>query len=423
MSTSTSIFISRIRGLSVVDSGGDQIGRVRDVVIQVRTAGRAPRAKGLVVELFARQRIFINMARVHSVDSNQVAISGVINTRRFARHDSETLVVDDLFDTSVLASGESSPLAIYDVSMREVRSREWELSEVALRTGKARFGRRPHVKIVDWSEVKALRPDARGVGSARDNEQLLAELEDMHAADVARELHDMQPARRAEIVAALDDQTLADALEELPENEQVKLIALLDTERAADVLEEMDADDAADLIAELDPNLAEELLQQMEPEDAQDVRRLLVYEESTAGGLMTPEPVIMGSDATVADALAHVRLEELSPALACMVHVCRSPLETPTGRYLGGVHIQRLLREPPSVLISTLIDSDVEPLHPDAPLSTVSRYFATYDLVNAPVVDGDHRLLGAVTVDDVLDHMLPADWRGDQMAGEEVVDE
>lgn len=423
MSTSTSIFISRIRGLSVVDSGGDQIGRVRDVVIQVRTAGRAPRAKGLVVELFARQRIFINMARVHSVDSNQVAISGVINTRRFSRHDSETLVVDDLFDTSVLASGESSPLAIYDVSMREVRSREWELSEVALRTGKARFGRRSHVKIVDWSEVKVLRPDARGVGSARDNEQLLAEMEDMHAADVARELHDMQPERRAEIVAALDDQTLADALEELPENEQVKLIALLDTERAADVLEEMDADDAADLIAELDPNLAEELLQQMEPEDAQDVRRLLVYEESTAGGLMTPEPVIMGSDATVADALAHVRLEELSPALACMVHVCRSPLETPTGRYLGGVHIQRLLREPPSVLISTLIDSDVEPLPPDAPLSTVSRYFATYDLVNAPVVDGDHRLVGAVTVDDVLDHMLPADWRGDQMAGEEVVDE
>lgn len=423
MSTSTSIFISRIRGLSVVDSGGDQIGRVRDVVIQVRTAGRAPRAKGLVVELFARQRIFINMARVHSVDSNQVAISGVINTRRFSRHDSETLVVDDLFDTSVLASGESSPLAIYDVSMREVRSREWELSEVALRTGKARFGRRPHVKIVDWSEVKVLRPDARGVGSARDNEQLLAEMEDMHAADVARELHDMQPTRRAEIVAALDDQTLADALEELPENEQVKLIALLDTERAADVLEEMDADDAADLIAELDPNLAEELLQQMEPEDAQDVRRLLVYEESTAGGLMTPEPVIMGSDATVADALAHVRVEELSPALACMVHVCRSPLETPTGRYLGGVHIQRLLREPPSVLISTLIDSDVEPLPPDAPLSTVSRYFATYDLVNAPVVDGDHRLVGAVTVDDVLDHMLPADWRGDQMAGEEVVDE
>ena len=94
---STSVFISRLRGLPVVDAGGDQIGKVRDVVIQVRTQ-RAPRAKGLVVELFARQRIFVNTARVYSVDAMQVVVSGTINTRRFSRHEAETLVIDDLFD-------------------------------------------------------------------------------------------------------------------------------------------------------------------------------------------------------------------------------------------------------------------------------------------------------------------------------------
>ena len=408
------MFISRIRGLPVVDAGGDQIGKVRDVVIQVRTEGRAPRAKGLVVELFARQRIFVNMLRVHSIDAMQVAISGTINTRRFSRHDAETLVIDDLFDRRVHRGSDPDEWSVYDISMREVRNREWELSEVALAQQRNRgFRRKPHVTIVDWSEVDVLRPSS----DDREHEKVLAELEDMHAADVAKELHDMDPERRARVVEALDDAKLADALEELPEDEQIEVISSLEIERAADILEEMDPDDAADLIAELEEDKAEELLSRMEPDEASDVRRLLVYAEFTAGGLMTPEPVIMASDDRVADALARVRNEELTPALAAMVHVCRTPLETPTGRYLGSVHIQRLLRELPSTLISQLIDDDLEPLRPDAPIGLVSRHFATYNLVNAAVVDGDQRLVGAVTVDDVLDHMLPDDWRGDQMEG------
>ncbi|MDO5683359.1 MAG: PRC-barrel domain-containing protein, partial [Propionibacteriaceae bacterium] len=220
MTHATSIFISRLRGLPVVDSGGDQIGKVRDVVIQVRAQGRAPRAKGLVVELFARQRIFVNTARVFSVDAMQVVISGTINTRRFSRHDAETLVIDDLFDRRVQRSGSAEQWTVYDISMREVRNREWELSEVALAEVRNRgFRRKPHVTIVDWSEVDVLRP-----AQVQAHDQVVAELEEMHAADVARELHDMDPTRRAQVVQALDDAKLADALEELPEEEQIQVI-------------------------------------------------------------------------------------------------------------------------------------------------------------------------------------------------------
>jgi len=130
---------------------------------------------------------------------------------------------------------------------------------------------------------------------------------------------------------------------------------------------------------------------------------------------MTPEPVILPPDATVADALARIRDAELTPALACMIYVCRAPLETPTGRFIGPVHFQRLLREPPSTMVSALIDSDMETLTDSAGLHEVSRYFATYNLVNAPVLDSEHRLIGAITVDDVLDHVLPQDWRGTQL--------
>ena len=149
----------------------------------------------------------------------------------------------------------------------------------------------------------------------------------------------------------------------------------------------------------------------MEPDEAEDVRRLMSYVEDTAGAMMTPEPVILGPDATVADALAHVRNPELTPSLAALVYVCRQPLETPTGRLLGVAHIQRLLREPPSTLVAGALDDSMEPLRAEATIDEVAAHLATYNLVAAPVVDEDGHLLGAVTVDDLLDHMLPEGWR------------
>jgi Mg/Co/Ni transporter MgtE len=361
------------------------------------------------------------MDRVQSIDANQVISSGLVNTRRFEVREREVLVIDNLFDRKVARPDAARPETIYDLAIRRSRHHEWEVSEVALQEVSRRrpFGARGHVTIVPWSEV----PDLIENFAPRDAEQQVMRLSDLKPADVARELHDMDPLLRAEVVKAMDDDRLAEALEELPEDEQVDLIATLDTERAADVLEEMDPDDAADLIAELDSELAENILERMEPDDARDVRTLLSYDAATAGGLMNPEPVVLGIDATVADALAAVRRQEVTPAMAALAFICRSPLDTPTGRYVGAVHIQRLLREPPSVLVAGLLDPDIAPLTPQSNIAQVSRYFATYDLVCAPVVNAERRLLGAVTVDDVLDHILPNDWRGVQLDRlEEVTD-
>lgn len=407
----TQVFISRVIGLPLVDSAGDQVGRVKDVVCYLRTEGRAPRVKGLVAELFARVRIFVPMIRVHDITPNQVAITGQVDARRFQRREAELLVAGDLFDRSI---ERARPTRILDVSMHMVRNREWELDTVALRAsggaGRFGFGSRSAPQLVSWREI----PDLI-LASGRTAAHLIAEFSDMKPADVAKELHDLEPESLAAVVDALDDESLAEAIEELPEDEQIDIISALDTERAADVLGEMDPDDAADLLRDLPPDIAEELLQRMEPEESADVRRLLVYEEFTAGGMMTPEPIVLDTDATVAQALAFARMDALTPALASMVFVTRPPLETPTGRYVGAAHLQRLLREPPTTLVATLLDQDLEPLSPEDPLTQVSRFFATYNLVVAPVVNDAGLLVGAVTVDDVLDHMLPDDWRGDQM--------
>jgi Mg/Co/Ni transporter MgtE len=197
----------------------------------------------------------------------------------------------------------------------------------------------------------------------------------------------------------------------MSESDQRKLLEHLDAERAADVLEAMSPDDAADLLHELPDADADALLALMEPGESAPVRRLMSYSSDTAGGLMTPEPIILRPDATVAEALARIRNPDYPPALASMVFVCRPPSETPTGRYLGCVHTQRLLREAPFDLVAGVVDTELARLTPDATLGEITRYFAAYNLVAGPVVDSEDHLLGAVSVDDVLDHLLPPDWR------------
>jgi Mg/Co/Ni transporter MgtE len=184
----------------------------------------------------------------------------------------------------------------------------------------------------------------------------------------------------------------------------------------------MDPDDAADILIEFSEDARVRLLELMEPEDAEDVRMLLHYDEYTAGGMMTPEPVILAPDSTVAEALARIRNADLPPALAAQVYVCRPPLESPTGRYLGSVHFQRLLRETPSALVTVAVDSELEPVTPEASLAEVTNVLAAYNLVAIPVVDENDRLLGAVTVDDVIDHMLPDNWRNQDAMAAEVSD-
>lgn len=405
--TPARVFIARLAGMSAFDPNGDQVGRVRDVVVAVRSEERAPRVLGLVIEVFGRRRVFVPMTRVTSVDSGQVITTGLVNMRRFEQRPTETLVLGELLDRTVTLTESGLSATVYDIAMEQARNRDWNLSRVAVQHGAKRFGRKGQTQILEWSEVSGL----TGAQSDQGATHLLAALDEMRPADLAGVIHELSSKRRNEIAAALDDERLADVLEELPEDDQVEILGNLGSERAADILEEMSPDDAADLIAELPPETAEALLRLMQPDEAEDVRRLLSYEEKTAGGLMTTDPVILPPDATVADALARIRDAELTPSLAAVVYVCRPPLETPTGRFLGVGHFQRLLREPPSTLVSGVIDNDLEPLHADAPLDEVTRLLAHYNLVASPVVDESGHLLGVVTVDDVVDHLLPEDWR------------
>lgn len=411
------IFIGRLIGLDVFDPLGDRVGRLRDFVVLRRAPGgkrsgsvKRPIVVGMVVEVPGKRRVFVPMTRVTSMDSKRIVCTGLVNLRRFQQRGQETLVIGEMFDQQVALLDASGTANIVDVAMEQARSGDWQLTELYVRRTSTAGGlmrRRPgETLVVDWEEAR----DLASVGPQAATQWVHAHEEDQPA-DMAEELHELSAKRKLEIAGELQDDRLADVLQELPEDDQVYILTNLDVERAADVLEEMEPDDAADLLNELSDSQAEDLLQLMQPEEAEDVRRLLEYDEGTAGSMMTPVPIILSPETSVADALAAIRQEEVSPAVAAAVFVCRPPLETPTGRYLGMVHMQQLLRVPPPEPLGTMLDTSIEPVRDMAPISDVAKELATYDLTIIPVVNENRRLVGAVTIDDVLDDLLPDDWR------------
>ncbi|MEE3848753.1 CBS domain-containing protein [Gordonia sp. LSe1-13] len=417
MAVVSKVYVARLVGLAVLGPDGESIGRVRDVVVAVRLSGQQPRALGLAVELTTRRRIFVPMLRVTSIEPQAVTLNtGNVSLRRLHLRPGEALAIGQILDSRVrvddpdLTDLAGVDVTVVDLGIERTRTRDWVVSRVAVRTGRKGLRRRGETHVVDWNHVSGLTPtdlNLPGQGVA----QALLQFEGMRAADVANALRELPVKRRDEIAAALDDERLADVLQELPPDDQTDVLAHLELERAVDVLEAMDPDDAADLLGELPDAEAESLLERMDPEDSEPVRRLLTHSPDTAGGLMTTEPIIVTPATTIAEALARARNPDVTPAAASQIFVVRPPTATPTGKYIGCAHLQALLREPPADLVAGILDTDLSRLHPEDSLETVTRYFATYNIVCGPVVDEGGHLLGAVTVDDLLDELLPRDWR------------
>lgn len=402
------VFVARLANCAVFDVDGDRIGKVRDVVVRPR-ANHAPRVNGFVVELPGKRTSFLPIDQLASIGSGQLIIEDGIDGRPFQLHAGELRLLAELFDSQVVFREDGGTGTLEDAAIELDDAGEWHLGQLFIRlprVGKALFGKGP-TRYARWDEVELQLED----GDDSPATQFLTSTSELKPSDLASTLLELPEERMLEIIAAMSDERAAAVLEEMYEHEQVRIIEHLGVERAADVLDHMQPDDAADLVAKLDPEKVEALLARMDPEEAGDVRMLLEYAPDTAGGLMTTEAVIVAPDTTVAEALVLIRSKELQPALATSVFVTLSPFEPPTGRYLGLVHFQRLLRYPPHERVSAILDTETEPVATSASDVEVTRVLASYDLFAVPVVDAQHRLVGVITIDDVLDHILPEDWR------------
>lgn len=394
------IYAFRVMRLPLLDAGGAPIGRIDDIVVVPGRSGTAPRVTGFVATS-QRRRIFVNANRVVSLDPEGARLrSWDVDLNPFKARDGEHLLAADIIDTRV--HGET----VSDVALRptsSAREAGWEVAKVRL-TRSGIFGRRSTYRLVEWNEVGGLFAVATEMAAEA------ARLRDMHPSDVAAIVRALPLAQRQLLATEMEDDRLADLLEELPESEQLSLIATLDMGRMIDVLEEMEFDDLADLLAQMPAQQRSRVLEAMDDEDADVVRTLLSYAPGTAGALMTPEIIIMGPNATVAEALAQIRDPEWLVSIAAQVFVTQPPFKAPTGTYLGVVHMQRLLREPPSTELSRCLSHEPT-VSPELSDREVAEFLASYNLLAVGVCNTAGHLLGAITVDDVLDRMLPADWR------------
>jgi CBS domain-containing protein len=395
--TSGQVFTSRLRGRPLLDDEEISIGRVRDVVILPTAPGTglAPRALGLVVTL-QRRRIFVSFGRISELSTDGAHLrGGAVDLGRFTGRPGEILA-SDLYG-KVVDGGTVSDVSI---APAEGRRDGWDVCSLAIRARGLRFR---STQIVPWDKY----PELFKAGALAEQ---LAGLRELNPTDLASAVDGMTPDRRTQIAAALEDNELADVLEEMPEQDQIRLLASLNPERIADVVEEMEPDDAVDLLAEMPDEERDRLLASMEPAQAADLRRLLRYGSRTAGGLMTSQPLVVAPDVPVAEMLARVRDASTRATTAAQVFVCAPPTMTPTGRFLGTIGFQRLLRRPPSMLAGDCVQESTF-VRPELSERELAARLAAYNLISVAVCDEAGRLLGAVTVDDVLDHLLPADWR------------
>lgn len=402
------MFVGRLAGISVFDPVGDKVGRVRDVLVVYRSSG-APRVVGLVVEIPGKKRVFVSIGRVTSIGAGQVITTGLINVRRFEQRGGETRVIAEMIGRSVNFADGSGSAVIEDVAIEPSRSGEWQVSELFIRRPKKSNSpfARGATALVAWESVG----EAKNAAGEQSAAHLVSTYSDLKPADLAATLLELPTDRMLAVITELSDDRVADALEEMTEDDQASILTSLQAARAADVLDHMEPDDAADLIAHLPQDAGEELLELMEPEEAEDVRRLLEYGPDSAGGLMSPTPIVLSAEASIAEALALIRKQDFDPAMAAAVFVTLPPYECPTGRLIGVAHFQRMLRYPPNERLGNIVDTELEPVNEHTSAAEVSRRLASYNLMSLPVVDGEERLVGVVTIDDVLDYLLPDDWR------------
>jgi CBS domain-containing protein len=411
---------TRVIHSPLVDSRGEKLGRVDDLIVRLADAGYPP-VIGLKANIGGRQ-LLVPADRVGSLGPGRVQLSGdTLDLKRFERRPGEVLLHEDILDRRLIDVAGGRLVHANDIELGRVGG-WWRLVGVdPTRRGLlARLlpaGRgapaRPST-LLDWSDVE---PFVGHVPSAR-LLLPLRRLKRLHPAQIADIVEGASHDQGEEILTAVeeDPELEADVFEELDTHHQVEFLEDRPNQEAAEILGEMAPDDAADLITELEQDRRQPILDLMPAEQQRKVRGLLAYHPETAGGLMSPDLITVSIEATVAGALEAVRIssDDLPWQAASMVFVIEGD-----GRLQGSISVVDLLRAAPDRPLRDLLRQEPKPphLHVDEGLEQVALIMADFNLTAAAVVErADRRVVGVVTADDLIEAIIPREWRRRQSA-------
>ena len=417
-------YLSHILGQRVVDSVDATVGRIVDLAITIEEpfGGEFPPVTLLVIRA-GSTNLRLRSEAIADWSAIERGNAVLLNSPRArltvgAEKAGEVYLRRDILDKQILDISQARLVRVNDVFLTEdgpvLRAAGVDVSlrgllrRIRLETPAANAARRFHIPLprqtIPWNQVEVMRGESGGRIISKVPTDKLSKL---HPTDLANIVTQMTPHERAELLEQLDDETIAQTLEETDDELAADIIEEMDIERAADIIEEMDPDEAADVLGEMDDqSAADAILDKFEDaEDAADIKHLLSYEEDTAGALMNSDVVTLAQNMTCAQGIQKLREEEATPHTAFNLY-----LEDQNHRIVGVVSLPEAVLAAPDTPLMELKEDELITVPPDADASECARLIAKYDLLSLPVLDENGAMLGLITVDDILDEVVPEEW-------------
>ena len=420
------VFFSTLLDKPVHDANGVSIGRLSDLAVSV--AYMFPPVVAFVVQR-GRWETFALTGRwtdVADISGAAIRLNVGIQSLTPSKMDTpgEVLLRETLLDMQIVDMNGAKVVRVNDLHFLKVGACELRLVHVDAGTRGLvrRMGWEPRIdgvlrrfapqarylsaeRLIRWNYVQPLSLDDKAHRIRLSVMQ--RQVKELHPADIAEILEDLDTHERATMFRSLDPETAADALAEVDDPRiQTQLLETVSQEAAADILEEMPPDEAADLLSELPPETSTALLHKMEVEEAEDVRELLTYPPDTAGGMMTTELVSLPAELTVEDTFARLRSEALDVENIYYLFVVDSEQ-----RLVGVLNLRQLIMAQPTARLHEIMIKDPARVHHTDSRDSVAEMVEKYDLLALPVVDDGDVLVGMITVDDVVSHIANQAWK------------
>jgi len=410
------LFVGDILKKPVLDPKGDELGRVKDMAI-VR-GEPLPKVDFLVIEsgkkAFRIPWLSLNIFSKKIIASTLV--KDYIKEYDFAEDD--LLAARDILDKQIVDANGAKVVRANDIKLEGYNSDAMVVAvDVGIRGILRRLGMErqgDHVlrllrvqmpyNLISWNYIQPLQPKLSTIALTVPG-QMVAEL---HPADLADLISQVSHEEGAQFIEGLDVETAAEAISELEPHTQTAMITGMDPSKAADIIEEMSPDSAADVISGLSAEKAKEILEQVEKEDAEDIQELLGHEQDTAGGLMTNEFICYSADNTVEHAIERFKKDAHEIEAVYYIYVVDDEEEE---KLVGVVSLKDLLLADPKAVLSDVMEKNLKMLGPEEDEMKVAAAISKYNLVALPVVDSEGYLMGIVTVDDIVDLILPPQAR------------
>ncbi|TMB63595.1 MAG: magnesium transporter [Chloroflexi bacterium] len=405
-------YLSEIQHRRVIEPNGNEIGTLKDLAVVPQ--GQFPAVQWAILATGDGERV-VKWSDI-AQEIGHLRLRGRIDTVPDAMLPPDALRLSrDLMDKQIVDTHGAKIVRVNDLQLSDVEGQLRLVgADVGLRgllrrigaegLAERLFGRRLPRGIIPWHLVEPLDSNTpeQGVRVTVPRTKLAL----LHPADIADIVEEMAADERRHVFEQLDIETAAEALSEVEPELQASIVTDLPEERAADILDEMAPDEAADLLQDLPEERREELVELMQKEEAQDVEELLTFPEDTAGGIMTTDFVALPAELTAQQAIDRLRELRPDPELTYYLYVIDGQ-----GRLDGVISLRDLVVAKPEQKVADVMDPHVLKIDATASKEDVAALIAKYDLLALPVVDARHKLIGTVTVDDVVEIMLPRGWK------------